>query len=352
MICCWSSWNISVRPCPTIFGVVWHTVWSLSKHYICLCQECMGIVWFQALTGAILLGEVHAVGPSTRLTDIVDATCYRCGQKGHTAAKCRLKNANVTGVKTWDTYRQFVGAKASPPSIQREINSDSRFIRLQSRMMNTQCLQYPIKHETMGSYGGSWGSAIGDGGRNRSIMLAGVCSNPQMFAVTQGAPRITSEGIHIFRGAYSCDGYPRCECELRTKARKHFCHSRLTRGMDQASLGETGCRISALTGRGSSRWIQVRWRVYCSTRNTVSAKISRRRRKLAIWCRSCIPTPQIVGTRLTAWKPERFMWPGIVKNVKASGWVEAVLMPSKHASGVAHALFQVNVIFDNIRVPI
>ena len=33
-------------------------------------------------------------------------------------------------------------------------------------------------------------------------------------------------------------------------------------------------------------------------------------------------------------------------------WVEAVSMPFKHASGVAHALLKVNVIFDNIGVPI
>ena len=35
-----------------------------------------------------------------------------------------------------------------------------------------------------------------------------------------------------------------------------------------------------------------------------------------------------------------------------SKWVEAVPMPSKHASGVAHALFKVNVLSDNITVAI
>ena len=37
--------------------------------------------------------EVHQVGPPQQQSPRRDALCYRCGKKGHTAAKCRFKNA-------------------------------------------------------------------------------------------------------------------------------------------------------------------------------------------------------------------------------------------------------------------
>ena len=37
--------------------------------------------------------EVHQVGPPQQQSPRRDVLCYRCGKKGHTAAKCRFKNA-------------------------------------------------------------------------------------------------------------------------------------------------------------------------------------------------------------------------------------------------------------------
>ena len=41
----------------------------------------------------VLPGEVHTVGPPKRPAERPELTCYRCGKKGHTATKCRFKDA-------------------------------------------------------------------------------------------------------------------------------------------------------------------------------------------------------------------------------------------------------------------
>ena len=95
--------------------------------------------------------EVHQAGPPQQQSPRRDALCYRCGKKGHTAAKCRFKNAecHLCG-KVGHLKAVCRSREGSPPTSNHSKVGNTQFGRCRSRKRHTPCAPFRVLVQSHG----------------------------------------------------------------------------------------------------------------------------------------------------------------------------------------------------------